>query len=171
MNHFFYSLITFIIALFFILLGILCILLRWMPVMRTELIHFLLENSIAISLFGAAFLAIGSFIVAQIILNSKKRYYEFKIGSHEVAVDEELIHKYLQIYFEELFPNREVPCRLEIHQNKLHVTADLPYVPEEQREILTEKIQIDLKNLFRDKLGYSSEYYLSTSFLPVKAPA
>lgn len=164
MSHFFYSLISFIIALFFIMLGVISVIMPWFPAMRSDLIQFLLENSIAISLFGLAFLTIGIVMVVNIILSTKRHYYEFKIGQHTVKVDEDLIQKYLQIYFQELFPTQEVPCRLIIKQNRLHITADLPYVPSKQRDVLIEKIQHDLKDLFNQQLGYTTDYYLSASF-------
>lgn len=164
MNHFFYSLMSFILALFFIMLGALSILMPWRPAMRTDLIQFLLENSIALSLFGLAFLTIGVAMVFSIILNAKRHYYEFKVGNNPVRVDEEVIQKYLQVYFEEIFPAQDVPCRLTVNKNLLHVTADLPYVPNTQRNVLIEKIQQDLKSLFSEHLGYNSDYYLSASF-------
>ena len=164
MNHFFYSLISFIIALFFIMLGVISVLMPWFPSMRADLILFLLENSVVISLFGFAFLTIGVFLVINIILSTKGHYYEFKVGQNTVTIDEDLIQKYLQMYFSELFPTEEVPCRLTIKQNQLHVTADLPYVPPTQRSLLTEKIKQDLKDLFSQQLDYNTDYYLSTSF-------
>lgn len=164
MNHFFYSLISFIIALFFIMLGVISVLMPWFPSMRADLILFLLENSIVISLFGFSFLTIGIFLVINIILNTKRHYYEFKVGQNTVTIDEDLIQKYLHVYFLEIFPTQEVACRLAIKQNQLHVTADLPYVPAEQRNIILEKIKRDLKDLFSQQLNYNTDYYLSTSF-------
>lgn len=164
MNHFIYSLITFIIALFFIMLGVIASLIPWFPAMRTDLIQFLLENSIAIFLFGMAFLVIGVVMVVNIILSTKRHYYEFTVGNNTVKVDEDLIQKYLQNYFQDQFPTQEVPCRLTIKQNRLHITADLPYVPSTKRNLLVEKIQQDLKDLLSEHLGYNDDYYLSASF-------
>lgn len=164
MNHFIYSLISFIIALFFIMLGVISALMPWFPAMRADLIQFLLENSIAIFLFGMAFLTIGVCMVVNIILHAKKHYYEFTVGEHPVRIEEDLIQKYLQTYFQNLFPAKEVPCHLSIKQNRLYITADLPPVPSSQRDIIIEKIQQDLKKLFSEHLGYHSEYYLSASF-------
>lgn len=140
----------------------------WFPEMRANLITFLLENSIAISLFGFAFLTIGTVMVMNFLLGMQRKYYEFKIGQHSVNVDEELVNSYLQIYFKELFPSQEVPCRLIIKQNRFHITADLPCVPSSQRSILLEKIKNDLNELFSNQLGYESDFYLSTSFQPEK---
>lgn len=164
MNRFIYSLISFIVALFFIMLGVISILLPWLPVMRTHIILFLLENAVAISLFGLAFLAIGVAMVTNIALAAKTRYYEFTVGQNPVKIDEDLIQKYIQLYFQELFLGQEVPCCLAIKHNRIHITADLPAVPLTQRDVLLEKIQQDLKELFSRYLGYHVDYYLSASF-------
>lgn len=169
MIRFFYSLISFITALFFILLGVVSVLMPWVPSIRSDIIGFLIENSIAISLFGLAFLTIGIVMVINIILGTKRHYYEFKVGQNPVGVDEDLIQKYLQAYFIELFPVQEIPCCLAIKQNRLHITADLPYVPATQRAVLLEKIQQDLQDLFRRQLGYHDDYYLSASFQSEKS--
>lgn len=164
MKHFFYSLINFIVALFFIMMGVISVLMPWFPAMRVDFIKFLLENSMAITLFGLCFLTIGIYLVISIILGAKRHYYEFKVGQNLVTVDEDLIQKYLQVYFSEIFPTQEIPCGLTIKQNLLHITADLPYVPSSQRDVLLEKIKQDLKNIFGQHLGYDSDYYLSASF-------
>lgn len=164
MNHFLYSLISFIIALFFIMLGVIACLLPWFPAMRSDLIQFFLENSVAIFLFGMSFLTIGVVMVVNIILSTKRHYYEFKVGHNPVRIDEDLIQKYLQNYFYEIFPTQEVACRLTIKQNRLHIDADFPYVPVTQRSVLLEKIQDDLRELFSKQFGYSNDYYLAASF-------
>lgn len=164
MRHFFYSLSNFIVALFFIMLGVISVLMPWFPTMRVDFIKFLLENSMAITLFGLCFLIIGIYLVISIVLGTRRHYYEFKVGQHIVEVDEDLIHKYLQTYFAEVFPSQEIPCSLTIKQNLLHVNADLPHVPSDQRSVLLEKIKQDLKSIFSDNLGYDSDYYLSVSF-------
>jgi hypothetical protein len=107
-------------------------------------------------------------MIINFILGTKRHYYEFKVGPHSVEVDEELINEYLNTYFKELFPTQEVPCRLTIKQNRLHITADLPYVPASQRSLLLEKVKHDLYDIFCSQLGYQSDYYLSTSFQPEK---
>lgn len=168
MNHFFYSLIGFITALFFILLGVMSVLMSWFPAMRADLIQFLLENGTAVFLFGLAFMTIGIVMVINIVLGAKNHYYQFKIGRHTTQIDEDLIQKYIQTYFGEIFPKQAVPCRLIVRKNRLHITVDLPYVPASQQSVLMEKIQQDLNELLGKQIGYTSDYYLSTSFQPEK---
>ena len=56
--------------------------------MRADFILFLLENSIALSFLGLTFLTIGIAMVLKIILNTKRHYYEFKVGKNWVQIDE-----------------------------------------------------------------------------------
>lgn len=164
MNPFFYSLISFVIALFFLLMGTISLLIPWLPGVKNSFVTFLLHNSIALSLFGISLVAIGVFMAINIILATKNRYYKFNIGPHIVKVDETLIRKYLETYFNDFFSEKETPCQVIIKNNALHITVDLPAVPQAQRDVVIEKITEDLKNLLSRQIGYNSTYYLSLSF-------
>lgn len=164
MSNLLYSLISFSIAVFFILLGLICILLPWSPGMRTNVIQFILENSVTIFLFGFGFMMIGIFIVINILLSARRQYYQIQSDTNPVLVDESLIQEYVNGYWKELFPEAEIPSRLTLKQNKIHVQADLPYLSEPQQEILLERIKKDLKDLFGRILGYQEPFYLSISF-------
>jgi hypothetical protein len=164
MFNFLYSLITFFVALFFILLGIIGAMIPWFPAIRTEVITLILEHSITIFLFGFSFIAIGCALVINILLSVRKDYYHFKVGNHPVQVDENLIQSYLTNYWKELFPENEIPNRLVLKKNKIHVIADLPYMQRPQQEVILERIKNDLRELFGDMLGYRHQFHLSASF-------
>lgn len=161
-----YYTISSLIALFFILLGIICIMLPWSPSVRTNIVDFFLENTIAISLFGVGFFVIGLTMLINFYLSSKRRYYHLKVGERSVAVDEIVIRQYLQSYWEQVFPNQEVPTRLSLRKNKIKVYADLPYVPKEERPTVCERIQNELHEIFSKTLGYTQKFLLSISFQP-----
>ena len=164
MRNLLHSLFTFILALFFILIGFFGMLLPWMPTVRTNLILFFLEKSIAIFIFGLGLVAIGVGIVVSIALQSKRNTYQSTVGGHPVEVDEQLIHKYLENYWKELFPENEIPNRLVVKNNRLHVWADLPLVPLIQQEALVDRIKNDLRELFGQTIGYHKQFYLTATF-------
>lgn len=164
MRNFFYSLISFVVAIFFILLGVIGFMIPWFPTVRTDVVLFLLEDSIAISLFGLSFVAIGVGIVFNILLSVKRNYYHFKVGSNPVAVDESILQKYLNTYWEDLFPENDIPNRLILKKNKIHVIADLPYMTRHQQEVVLERIKTDLRDIFGKLLGYHHQFHLSASF-------
>lgn len=166
MTHFFYSLITFLIAIFFILLGIIGILIPWSSNVRAEVISIISEHSIAISLFGLIFIAIGIAVVVNILLVSKTSYYQFTVGKNHVYVDETVIQSYLREYWKELFAAQEIPNRITLKGNQINVVADLPYVEPEQQTKLINKIQQELTELFGEILGYRQQFHLSVSFQP-----
>jgi hypothetical protein len=168
MQNFFYSLISFITAIFFIMLGVLCVLLPWFPGMRTDLIQFLSENAVALVLFGLGFIAVGIATVVNVIMTSRRNYFQFKIGVHPVNVDEELVEQYLLSYWKEVFPEDDIPSRLVIKNNQLYVSADLPYVPQPQQNDVLDRIKTDLRDIFGRYLGYDQQFYLSASFQPEK---
>lgn len=163
---FLYSLISFIFALFFILLGIIAILLPFSPTIRSDFIEFVLQNSIAISLFGFGFLLIGAVMLANLYLNTRHHYYNIRVGNRLVEVDEAIIHHYLNTYWNQLFPQQETPTRLRFKKNTIKIIADLPYSPESDRKELIERIQHDIQDIFKRILGYSHEFMLSISFQP-----
>lgn len=164
MFNFLYSVISFIIALFFISLGCIAVLLPWSATLRTDMIEYILANSIAISLFGFGFIVVGGTMVLNLILSARKKYYYSRVGSNFVAIDEVVIAQYLRSYWEELFPNQEIPTRLVLKKNKIKINADLPYKPAEEQKMFVENIKQDLRNIFTQVLGYPHEFVLSVSF-------
>lgn len=166
MSHFFYSLITFITALFFVLLGIVGIILPWSPNVRTEVMQFIVNQTFFSFLFGLGFLIVGLAIMVNIILSMRKRYYEIRSGKNMTAIDESLFQDYLTIYWKQLFPQHDVPNQVTLNKNKIHVTADLPFLPVPQQKILIERIERDIADIFNRMLGYRFEYIISISFLP-----
>lgn len=165
MTNFLSSLITFTIAIFFTLLGIVCVMIPWSGEVRFGLIRFILEDSLAISLFGLAFIVVGLAIVTYILLSSRRQYYHIKSGSHAVKVDESAIQQYLSLYWKELFPSQDVPCRLALKKNRIHITVDLPHVPLLEQRPLLEKVKQDLHEIFANNIGYEDEFFLSASFM------
>lgn len=164
MKNFFYSLISLIIALFFILIGVIGIMIPWSEITRTTLIQFINEDALAISLFGFAFIIIGVAIVVNILLSTQRHYYHIRANDTSIAVDEAIIEQYLAAYWSQLFPGRDVPCRLSLKDNKIHIAADLPYMPVSEHKKLLERIKEDLRNTFADTLGYRDEFNISVSF-------
>ena len=166
MYNFFYSLIYFIIAIFFILLGIVGVMIPWSDTIRSELVQFIQRDALVISLFGFAFVIVGFAIAVNIIINARRSYYLLKSGDNAVMVDEQIIQQYLTVYWKQLFPNYDTPCRLRIKKNRLHLTIELPYLPTTEQPVLLERIKQELRDLFASSLGYHDEFQISASFQP-----
>lgn len=164
MNYFLYSFISFIISVFFILLGVVGILLPWSSGVRTHLTQILLEESWFIFLFGIGFIIIGTAIATNLILGAKRRYYEIRSNHLVTKIDESLFQDYLSTYWKQLFPACEIPNQITLKKNKIHVAADLPYIPIEQQKTLLERIERDLNDIFNRILGLRYEYVISISF-------
>lgn len=169
MGHFFYFLISFIVALFFILIGIIGMMIPWSIDVRNLLTRFIFEDSLAISLFGFSFLVIGSAIVLNVLLSLRHRHYKIDSKNVLVTVDDAVILEYLNTYWKQLFPKHEIPCLLTIKENKFHISVDFPYLPLKEQKPLLERIRKDLSSILAKALGYNEEFYLSASF-QIKAP-
>jgi hypothetical protein len=132
--------------------------------LRTDIVEFILDNSIAISLFGFGFMIIGGTMILNLFLNARRRYYHSKVERNFITVDSAVIQHYLQSYWERVFPNQVVPMRLSIKKNKIGITADLPYTPKEEQEEFMLRIKKDLREIFTKIIGYPDDFNLSLSF-------
>lgn len=164
MNHLLYSLITLFIAIFFILLGIIAMILPWSENAKAHAISFIVDHSQVIFFFGLSFLCVGLATCLNIVSSSKRRYYRFKVGNTAVSVDGDLIHKYVKTYLKELFPDNEIPLQLTIKRNTIKLVIDLPSIDDAEKEPLLTRMQEELKKLFSDTLGYQNPFHLSVSF-------
>lgn len=166
MKTVFYSLISLIIAIFFILLGIIAVLLPWSPLVRSDIITFILEDSLTIFLLGFSFVLVGVCIVFNIMISARKTYYHVKSGANSILVDENILQDYLNTYLKELFPKSDAPARLILKKNRIHIIADLPYIPKGQQEVILERMKKDLAGVFRNFVGYHHHFTLAASFQP-----
>ena len=164
MSHLFYSFISFVVALFFMLIGIVGLMIPWSINVRTLLTQFIFEDSLAISLFGFVFFLIGVAVAVNILFNASRRYYKINSKNVSTTVDEAVIQEYLNTYWKQIFPDNDIPCLLTIKENKIHIAVDLPYLPIQEQKPLLERIRKDLVGIFAKILGYSDEFYLSASF-------
>jgi hypothetical protein len=163
-----YFFINFLIALFFIILGIIGIILPWSAGARTQAIEFILTNSISLSLFGFTFLVAGLASLFQIVQGSKKQYFTLTREGLKADVSENVIKFYLVNYFQEIFPYTEVPCQIDLKKSRLDIMADLPYVHKQEQKELLKKIEADLSELFREVIGYQKDLRINISFQPEK---
>ena len=164
MSNFFVFILSLVVGLFFIMLGIIGVMIPWDAGTRTAVVMFIFENSISIVLFGFAFIILGAVILVNLILGLRRRSYLLRSGKKPITLDESIIQDYINSYWRETFPAYEIPSRLTIKRNKIHVYADLPYVPRDQQRDFLENIRNELSDLFSRTLGYQQEFYLSISF-------
>ena len=158
------SLLSLLIAVFFLLLGIICLAIPWISSIRSQIIVFILNNNIALFLFGMIFSTIGIGIISYILIQSKHRFYQIKSGSLSTHVDETLIQQYLDKYLSELFPGYDIPSSLFLRKNKIHINMNLPNLPPKEQKPLLERLEKELAQIFYQILGYDQEFLLSISF-------
>lgn len=162
----FSSLISVLVTLFFILLGIICLIFPWSEMMKSAVTEFILHNSLAISLMGFAVLAVGLARLFYISSGIKPTYYHFRTDSKAVWIDETIIQDYVDNYWRNLFPKGAVANKVTLKNNKIFLSADLPYVPSNEQKDMIQKIQKELSDLFSLILGYKNSFTLSATFQP-----
>jgi len=82
----------------------------------------------------------------------------------KIAIDEAVALEYLQNYWNEVFPKKQIATEVVFHPSgKLEVIADLPLEKLEKPEILLHRIQNELGVLLSRRLGYEKEFLLTVS--------
>jgi len=162
-SNLFYSIFSFFTALFFVLLGTVCISLPWLPNVRFDLVHFFLEGSLAIVLTGTILIIAGLAVLAYMFLG-RRRHYTIRSTQGMVAVSEKVVNEYLSAYLNALFPEREAAHELRIQKRKLIISAELPSVSESEQEPLIRRMNREIAEILEEKLGYTEAYQLSVTF-------
>lgn len=159
-----YSFITFVIALFFILLGIMTLLLPWSLSTREMVINFIEFNTWPWNFFGLGFLVIGLALIAHIWFSSRFRYYTVHIGPYSTSLSENVVDDYLRSYWQRLYPHTDIPYQFSFKKNKIQISVDLPYSPKDRQKEQIQQIEEDLSEMMRNFLGYRQNIELSISF-------
>lgn len=155
-----------ILAAFFVLLGLISLIFPWSASIRTQVVGFLLSNSLILTLIGLSFLMIGLGVILQMLNGLKRRYVVLKEKGPKTEISEEVFEDYIKLYFNELFPKTNVPLRVQLKKKKAKVIADLPYIHEEEQEPLLNRIEDDLTDIFRELIGWRHDLLLAISFAP-----
>jgi hypothetical protein len=164
MNSLLYSFIRFFIGLFFILLGLIGIILPWSNAVRLAVIQFIQDEPLTLSLFGLSFILIGLALLTHLLMASKRHYYQVRSGDQSVTVDQSVIQQLVEAYWKERFPDRDIPCELRLKKNKIYLTADLPYLAANEQKPFLNQIKRELESHFKQLLGPQAEFNLFVSF-------
>lgn len=163
-GHYFYLLMTFLLALFLLLLGIFSTALPWSHFLQTKLIDFITTHTVLLSVFGPGFILVGISLLLYTFLNTKRRYIHIQTGSQPITIDESVIHQYLETYWQEQFPKSHIPSHLTFKKNSIEIVADLPYLPKQDQKVFLEQVKTDFSDLFGRFLGSQHTIHFIASF-------
>lgn len=164
LGRFVHLAISMIIGSFFFILGAFAVILPWSPYLQNVTTQFILENTLVLSLFGFGFVLIGLSIIIHTLLKTKHRYVEIRTGNLGVILDENIIHQYLEIYWQKHFPAAQIPFSLNLKKHSLQIIVDLPPLPLMKQKAFLEQIKQDFSDLFGRILGYPYDVHLIASF-------
>ncbi|MBS4168804.1 hypothetical protein [Parachlamydia sp. AcF125] len=164
MGNLFYFLMNFVLALFFLLVGIACLLISFFPKMRMEVLHFMTDGTWVIFSAGSIFALIGCAIFFQLFISSRRKTYVIRSGKNALEVEQTLIEEYLHLYWKQAFPHHTIPMYVQIKNNQIYLTADLPFMPEEEQGTFLKQFEENISELFTRTLGYRNDFYLTISF-------
>lgn len=153
-----------IASIFFLLFGLLILVLPWSNTVLDLALSSIQEYRWFLTFFGISLLLVGIALIGQIYLASQRKYLTIKTGENPVYASDAVVRDSLQAYWENLFPEQEIPCRVDIKKNRIFLYVDLPYYPKEKRPELLKKVEAELAVLLRDLFAYSKSLNLKISF-------
>ncbi len=161
--------LNFLIALFFALVGLICLLIYFSFEIRTAVVSFILESPTLIALYGIVFLLIGFASGLNAILAMRKRIYSIHIASEgsatvDVDVDEAMIEQTINAYWKKLFPKQNYSCAVVLKGQTIHIEANFPYIQPAERLPMIENIKVDLLQLLENTLGKPQKIELAAHF-------
>lgn len=159
----FYSAMNFLIACFFVLFGLLALILPWVAVLRRSFIDLLASNPLTMTVIGIGFVAVGAMMLIS-ICGKQREYYHVKTGDRAVMVADSLLNDYVNNFWEQQFPNQEFVSNVTVKSNRIHIVADLPPLPFDEQRPFLKKAEELLGQLLADKVGYHRGFSLSISF-------
>lgn len=164
MHRFFCSCIRFVGSLLLVIIGVVGLLTPWSASIRTALVDFIQHHAVVISLFSIAFLVVGSALIVNIFLHSRRTYYCLPSSDNTVFVDENLIRQHLSHYWQQQFPKCDIVYEVALKDNKLSISVDFPSMPLSEQRLFLEKVKNELRILLTTHLGYQENFSLTASF-------
>lgn len=164
MGHLFFQMISYLLALFFVMLGILCTVIPWSEPMRRVLVDFLEHGWATLFFIGVGCLVIGLAVLINLSISGSRRYYAIRTGPSTISIDKALIEAYLKEYFSGRYPKRDIPCRVMVKRNHLQIAADLPNTPLSGQRDLLKDIEKEIRELLSTNIGYDKSLRLFISF-------
>lgn len=164
MGNFFYSLMNSILALFFVLTGIGCVLVAWFPNLQKALQRLIVEDFWMVFFSGVAFIVIGIVIIVNLSLQARRSSYMVRSGKNAIEVDQLLIEESLNLYWKQLFPQYSIPTQIRIKNNQVHIKADFPLIAESEQSSFVKHLEEQISEFLTRTLGYRNDFFLSVSF-------
>jgi hypothetical protein len=144
-------------------LGLILAALPWTPQMQEALLAFMRSERVLVSISGLALFLVGIILLSTFMADYRRTYFHIWMGNHQISVDETLIQRYVDLYWQEQFPQGRSACEVAIHGNCLSIQASLPCrddLPEQKLR----QIESDLSELLKAQIGYEGEYHIAFSF-------
>lgn len=164
LTRFLHLLISFIIGSFFFIFGAFSTALPWSSYLQAATIQLILKHTLLFFFFGLGFILIGLSIIIYTFINTRHRYIHLRTGAQAITLDENIIHQYLEAYWQEHFPQSHVPFSLSLKKHSLQIVADLPSLSLADQKIFLERVKHDFTDLFSQTLGYPYDVNLIASF-------
>lgn len=146
-----------VLTLFIISFGL--ALLPYLPEARMHLAHRLIHQPDIFLFTGIGFFAVAFFFGLAFFGLQRGRYLRIRMGTD---VEEAILRNMLEECFKIHFPKQIVLEGIELDGGtKLEIAVRITPTTEKDREILLSSAEEQLKQLLREKLGFTNPFYLT----------
>jgi hypothetical protein len=163
-NRFLSFAFTGIAALFFLLCGLMVLVLPWSHAALEMAVNSIHTYRWLFTFFGIGLLLVSIALFGQIYLSSQRKYLSIRTGDNPIDASDAVIRDTLKSYWENLFPDQEIPCKVDIKKNRIFLSVDLPYYPKEKQSDFLKKIERELSILLKEMFAYTKSLHLKISF-------
>jgi uncharacterized protein YjeT (DUF2065 family) len=158
------ALTTFLLAAFFIAVGIIGMLAPWWLNFRKAIMAVLEQGGVTLSLFGMVFALIGIGLLMLLSSRFQQKSYYIRSGPYSVSVDPNVLQNTLQAYCQERFPGYQVASQAHISNDKLSIAMQLPRIPKESHKHTLNQIEKELREVLVNVFGYRKRFDLIVNF-------
>lgn len=111
---------------------------------------------------GIFVLVLGCILLVGLYAMNRKRYYQVSMKGNKTKIDEAIIQKYVENYWQRIFPGQKFSAGVLLHPNrKIEIMAEIPNMPEEEQIELLEKVETELGGILAGNLKYDKEFELT----------
>ncbi|MCB1134801.1 MAG: hypothetical protein KDK78_00925 [Chlamydiia bacterium] len=136
----------------------------WTPELHRALLRMLQEQPFSVSLLGLGLFAIGILLLSAFLSDYRKTYVHLDMGRLQVSIDETLIQRYVERFWNEEMPNYPAHCDVRVQDDILSISADLATREEDFPKHSLDEIDTKLSELLKQTCGYSGRYHLAMRF-------
>ncbi len=161
---FFQTALLLFLATLFLCLGVFGFILPWSSSFQLFFLSFLYDHAFFFSFLHLILFLMGLSSIGWVFLRRRRKKLTIPLNQEGTSISSNIIQHYLQSYWRTLFPDEAIFFDFSLQKEILFIWAELESTYQPEQEILAERIQRDLEEIFTEVIGFHKKIVLSLSF-------